>query len=764
MANETMHMKTTGIEKREIALTSSVAGLTAELEAAMDWLRVQRRQAPPNADVWHLCHHWDTERDILKQQLAAGTCRLSPMQVVGRDKKKVQWGARDALVLKWLTQRLSTLLPVHPRCEHVKGHCGGRASVSRLSEAASSGEYRYVCRTDIRGYYGAINKATVLRQVQLYVQDPILLGLVRQYLHYTVEDGGEFYTPERGICRGCSLSPLLGALHLYEVDAHFSAQEDIVYARYMDDFVILAKSRWALRRQVRALNGYFAQYGFEQHPDKTFIGRVSRGLDWLGAWLDDTGVTGIAPRALANHRERVRRLYEQLRHWPNERRECRVSQYRARWAKWALLSLTLCAAPCHAEWINYGPIQIGASEQCVPKVIWYYSDYTPGPRYVDSYHASGVAAQDAGNNNANSAPLPTIPTDHFSHPTTTIGAPVIPGCPGRYGYPIGRGLYITSSYSSTNLHWDDVGNSDANRPNIGMYSAGWDGRDMTVRLDYMDSLAKKAGTWSWVGEMAWPSHISYRGLNVMSPTPGPFYAYDDSDTRLEVVWDGSTEYGTQTVGGASPPRGFYTLQGFVACTSCGSAPPTLYAAPVTTVTIERPRPVCTTSVDGTTSKPTSAVTLLPVDAACPGGVCSKSNTPDLARTTFQVTCTSPGGNLSAVVKPRLTFLGNLDPAAGNYLLKTTQSGVFLWGSTATGANGCNKWGSTAADMTGFAPFDGVTHWEPGWTDTSNNWSGTTWKSATATMNWGVCLDNSAGGRTIKAGPFTATATWTLHVD
>jgi PilZ domain-containing protein len=33
----------------------------------------------------------------------------------------------------------------------------------------------------------------------------------------------------------------------------------------------------------------------EQHPDKTFIGRIERGFTFLGYWITKRGVTGIAP-------------------------------------------------------------------------------------------------------------------------------------------------------------------------------------------------------------------------------------------------------------------------------------------------------------------------------------------------------------------------------------------------------------------------------------------------------------------------------------
>ena len=49
---------------------------------------------------------------------------------------------------------------------------------------------------------------------------------------------------------------------------------DLPYVRYMDDWVILAKTRWALRRVVQQVNTILDNLKLEKHPDKTFIGRV----------------------------------------------------------------------------------------------------------------------------------------------------------------------------------------------------------------------------------------------------------------------------------------------------------------------------------------------------------------------------------------------------------------------------------------------------------------------------------------------------------
>lgn len=341
--------------------SSTADGAGARMTQAWQWLCEQRAAAPEGAEVWDLRFRQDNDAAWLREltsRVLRGGYRLSPMQLYGTgpDRRAV-WGAQDALVLKWVALSLQPLLPLHPACEHVKGHGGGKPSVTTLSallmqKKTDGRAYPWVCRTDIRGYDRNISKQTLSAQVRRHVTCPVLRDLVDQYLHYTVEDGGTFHTPDKGISRGCPLSPLMGALHLTDMDAHFAGQKTIHYARYMDDIIILAKSRWQLRKYTRQLKQWFSEYGFEAQPDKTFTGRTEKGFDWMGAWLTHEGVTDIAPRAKANHREKVRRLYERLARVPlwarkreAQRIHAKVSTYRKRWTIWAgaLLAVSTCA-------------------------------------------------------------------------------------------------------------------------------------------------------------------------------------------------------------------------------------------------------------------------------------------------------------------------------------------------------------------------------------------------------------------------------------
>ncbi len=97
-------------------------------------------------------------------------------------------------------------------------------------------------RTDVRRYYASINHGVLFAQLKEYIDAPGLLDLLWQYMRRTVYDGGLYEDVTVGIPLGCSLSPLMGALYLKPVDDAM-AETGLFYARFMDDWVVLAPTR-----------------------------------------------------------------------------------------------------------------------------------------------------------------------------------------------------------------------------------------------------------------------------------------------------------------------------------------------------------------------------------------------------------------------------------------------------------------------------------------------------------------------------------------
>ncbi len=188
----------------------------------------------------------------------------------------------DALVLKALALVLGEHLRPHlsDRVYHLAGTGGSKAAVRQV--AAHLSHYQFVFRTDVKGYYASINHS-------------ILYGLVARHVEEPLDDQ--------------------------------MAQLGCFYVRFMDDWVVLAPTRWKLRRAIRAVNQVMADLRVEQHPDKTFIGPIARGFDFLGYWFSSLGV-GVAKKTVDRMMDKVSRLYEQGADL------VRIETYVIRWCRW----------------------------------------------------------------------------------------------------------------------------------------------------------------------------------------------------------------------------------------------------------------------------------------------------------------------------------------------------------------------------------------------------------------------------------------------
>ena len=216
---------------------------STSLDTAYRWLCKQRRNFPANADIWHLRFHWHRIRRELLQTLNKQDYNFLPLSVVTKaDGESLHlWSSQDALVLKMLAMALPEVLALSPLCTHIKGHGGLKATVSALHAALP--DYRYVMKTDVKRYYESIDHTILLQQLDKDITDPFIWRLLVQFVKRTVERGGTFKSITCGISRGCSLSPVIAACYLTSLDKQMEGDPRYFYRRYMDDVIVLAKTR-----------------------------------------------------------------------------------------------------------------------------------------------------------------------------------------------------------------------------------------------------------------------------------------------------------------------------------------------------------------------------------------------------------------------------------------------------------------------------------------------------------------------------------------
>jgi hypothetical protein len=183
-----------------------------------------------------------------------------------------------------------------------------------------------VARFDIASYYNSMQHETLMGLLDEAGVDETLRPLVQQYLELPDLDH-----TGRGMVAGGALSPLLGALYLLPLDAAMHrhvVSGRIHYVRYMDDIVILAKTRWHLRAAIRSLIEVIESLGLCLHQEKRFVGRIDKGFDFLGYQIHPSRRLRPSAESLRRLVVRAGRLYEQ----GDDIR--RLWQYVTRWTRW----------------------------------------------------------------------------------------------------------------------------------------------------------------------------------------------------------------------------------------------------------------------------------------------------------------------------------------------------------------------------------------------------------------------------------------------
>ncbi|NTU68892.1 MAG: hypothetical protein HGB02_08440 [Chlorobiaceae bacterium] len=239
-----------------------------------------------------------------------------------------RWSARSGRLLRNAKQPLlRTLQPALCRtCMHVKGSGGVKRAVRIVRLQAR--HYPWAVKFDIASYYKSIDHHVLLDLLTATGTSPHMQALVADYLQLPDKSKSG-----KGMVAGGAISPLLGALYLYPLDKAMEQPEKkgrILYRRFMDDFIILAKSRHTFKSAIRTVHRVLADLKLTLHPVKRFIGRTEKGFDFLGYQIHPD--RKLCPSATSLHRltERARRLYEQGASIK------RLRQYVTRWHRWLL--------------------------------------------------------------------------------------------------------------------------------------------------------------------------------------------------------------------------------------------------------------------------------------------------------------------------------------------------------------------------------------------------------------------------------------------
>ena len=136
----------------------------------------------------------------------------------------------------------------------------------------------FALKADIKHYFQTVDHDILLSIIKKYVKDEGIIWLVRTILSNNPTD-----SEYKGMPLGNWTSQFFANIYLNELDQFVKHKlKARYYIRYVDDFVILDKTKAVLQDYKEQINVFLKTLKLELHPDKCDIIPLCKGVGFLG--------------------------------------------------------------------------------------------------------------------------------------------------------------------------------------------------------------------------------------------------------------------------------------------------------------------------------------------------------------------------------------------------------------------------------------------------------------------------------------------------
>jgi len=142
----------------------------------------------------------------------------------------------------------------------------------------------YCFKSDIKHYFQEVNHRVLIKIISRKIKDEKVIWLIRQILSPRERDVARDITLSKGMPLGNLTSQFFANVYLSELDYFVKHKlKAKYYIRYVDDFVILHKSKEKLQEWRRRIEKFLEKkLGLELHLQKSKVVNLSNGVDFVG--------------------------------------------------------------------------------------------------------------------------------------------------------------------------------------------------------------------------------------------------------------------------------------------------------------------------------------------------------------------------------------------------------------------------------------------------------------------------------------------------
>ncbi|MGM3175246.1 MULTISPECIES: reverse transcriptase domain-containing protein [Dickeya] len=192
--------------------------------------------------------------------------------------------------------------------------------VLSLKNVMSENKYNYFMKFDVANFYPSVIHDKLISRLRAKIRDERILSLIQSAISSATvsKPKHDDLLSERGVPQGLSISNILAAIYLLNIDNHFRNNPGVKYYRYVDDIMILCDSSVA-PTITDSLISRFRRLGLNiydprKNPEKSSVGYLNRDeFGYLGYYFLGKKITA-RKGSVENLRESLLAIFTGYKH------------------------------------------------------------------------------------------------------------------------------------------------------------------------------------------------------------------------------------------------------------------------------------------------------------------------------------------------------------------------------------------------------------------------------------------------------------------
>ncbi|MCU2470745.1 reverse transcriptase/maturase family protein [Enterobacter hormaechei subsp. steigerwaltii] len=264
----------------------------------------------------------DHEIETIRRKCLAGTYRFNKykLKLISKGKGKAPREIsiptiRDRIALRAICDFLQEVYAFDLNFELPQN------MVVKVNNIILSKQYDYFMKFDVANFYPSIRHNKLISRLRAKIRDENILSLIGKAISSPTvsKPNASDKANECGVPQGLSISNILAAIYLMNIDKHFASRDDVSYFRYVDDLMILCRSDKA-ESLIESVLVKFRRLGLKiydpiKNPEKSSMGLLTESkFGYLGYYFSEGGKVSARDGSVDNLRQSLLSIFTGFKH------------------------------------------------------------------------------------------------------------------------------------------------------------------------------------------------------------------------------------------------------------------------------------------------------------------------------------------------------------------------------------------------------------------------------------------------------------------